>query len=101
MHTTPLNPSENPAVQQRTRVVLRLRELMAEHKIRSVSALHRILISRKVTVSHSQLLRIVDNKADHWKVEFLAAFIEVFNCSESELFKIERYTEADVTMPPS
>jgi hypothetical protein len=98
MQTTPSHSSENTAAQQRTRVVLRLRELMAEHKIRSVSALHRILISRKVTVSHSQLLRIVDNKADHWKVEFLAAFIDVFNCNESALFKIERYTETDVTM---
>lgn len=75
------------------RLVLRLRELMAENKIRSVSALHRILISKQVTVSHSQLLRIVDNKADHWKVEFLSAFIEIFNCSEHDLFKIE-YVEA-------
>lgn len=95
MHTIPIVLPETSPGQQRIRVVLRLRELMAEHKIRSVSALHRILISKKVTVSHSQLLRIVDNKADHWKVEFLSAFIEVFQCSESELFKIERYVETD------
>ncbi|MFZ6757612.1 helix-turn-helix domain-containing protein [Undibacterium sp. Ji50W] len=95
MHTISAVLPEIAPAHQRIRVVLRLRELMAEHKIRSVSALHRILISKKVTVSHSQLLRIVDNKADHWKVEFLSAFIEVFQCSESELFKIERYIETE------
>ena len=69
---------------------LRIRELMVEHKIRSVSALHRLLIARRVTVSHSQLLRIVDNKAEHWKVEFIEAFAELFNCSVQDLFRFEK-----------
>lgn len=75
---------------------LRLRELMVENKIRSVSALHRLLIARRVTVSHSQLLRIVDNKAEHWKVEFIEAFAELFNCSVQELFRFESVPVTDV-----
>ncbi|MBI3229581.1 MAG: helix-turn-helix transcriptional regulator [Burkholderiales bacterium] len=71
-------------------VRLRIHELMAEKGIRSVAALHRILLSKHVAVSHSQLLRIVDNRAESWKVEFIAAFIEIFQCEISDLFKVEQ-----------
>ena len=84
---TPIQSPSQP--HQSVRVVLRLRELMAEKNIRSVSALHRILIEKRVTVSHSQLLRIVDNRADHWKVDFLSAFLDIFNCEVGQLFKTE------------
>ncbi len=79
-----------PKTQTRVRKVrLRINELMAENGIRSVAALHRLLIAKQVPVSHSQLLRIVDNRADHWKVEFIAAFIDIFACQISDLFKVE------------
>lgn len=71
------------------RVRLRIHELMAEKGIRSVAALHRILLSKHVPVSHSQLLRIVDNRAESWKVEFIAAFLDIFQCNISDLFKVE------------
>lgn len=72
----------------RPRIKLRINELMAIHGIRSVAVLHRILIEKKVAVSHSQLLRIVDNRADHWKVDFLSAFMEIFKCEVGQLFKV-------------
>jgi uncharacterized protein YoaH (UPF0181 family) len=80
-------PNARPETQ--TKVRLRINELMAENGIRSVAALHRLLIARQIPVSHSQLLRIVDNRADHWKVEFIAAFIDIFKCNISDLFKVE------------
>lgn len=83
-------PASAPAIQ--TRVRLRINELMAEKGIRSVAALHRLLLSKQVPVSHSQLLRIVDNRADHWKVEFIAAFLDIFQCQISDLFKVENAT---------
>ena len=82
-----MSPQTPPEIQ--TKVKLRINELMAENGIRSVAALHRLLISKQVPVSHSQLLRIVDNRADHWKVEFIAAFIDIFECEISDLFKVE------------
>lgn len=72
----------------RPKIKLRINELMAINGIRSVAVLHRMLIERKVAVSHSQLLRIVDNRADHWKVEFLSAFMEIFHCEAGDLFKV-------------
>ncbi|MFZ6756078.1 helix-turn-helix domain-containing protein [Undibacterium sp. Ji50W] len=98
--------SETPdssAPQQRVKAEMRIRELMAENKIRSVSALHRLLIAKRVTVSHSQLLRIVDNKAEHWKVEFIEAFAELFNCSVQQLFKFElvKQGEPNMSAPPA
>jgi uncharacterized protein YoaH (UPF0181 family) len=80
-------PNTRPETQ--TKVRLRINELMAENGIRSVAALHRLLIAKQIPVSHSQLLRIVDNRADHWKVEFIAAFIDIFKCNISDLFKVE------------
>ncbi|MBI3727448.1 MAG: helix-turn-helix transcriptional regulator [Burkholderiales bacterium] len=87
----------SPMSGHKIKAELRIRELMVENKIRSVSALHRLLIARRVTVSHSQLLRIVDNKAEHWKVEFIEAFAELFNCSVQELFRFESVPVTEVT----
>lgn len=85
-----MSPHITPAPEVQTKVKLRINELMAENGIRSVAALHRLLIAKQVPVSHSQLLRIVDNRADHWKVEFIAAFIEIFECQISDLFKVDK-----------
>ncbi len=94
IHTETPNSS---APHQRIKAEMRIRELMAENKIRSVSALHRLLIAKRVTVSHSQLLRIVDNKAEHWKVEFIEAFAELFNCSVQQLFRFELVKQTDAS----
>ncbi|WMW81338.1 helix-turn-helix transcriptional regulator [Undibacterium cyanobacteriorum] len=71
----------------------RIYELMAERGIKSVAALHRKLIEMRVPVSHSQLLRIVDNRADHWKVQYINAFVDIFECQVADLFKLEKPTE--------
>jgi hypothetical protein len=72
----------------RPMVALRIYELMAENNIRSVAALHRILVAKKFTISHSQLLRIVDNRADHLKMEVIGIFVNIFDCEVGKLFKI-------------
>lgn len=79
--------------QLKTNVKFRIYELMAERGIKSVAALHRKLIERRVPVSHSQLLRIVDNRADHWKVQYINAFVDIFECQVADLFKLEKPTE--------
>lgn len=91
-----LHFSADPAASQslqpqlRTAVKFRIYELMAERGIKSVAALHRKLIEMRVPVSHSQLLRIVDNRADHWKVQYINAFVDIFECQVSDLFKVEK-----------
>ena len=74
--------------QVRAGINFRIKELMASHNIRSVAALQRILISRKVDISNAQLRRIVDNRTDSWKVDHINAFLELFHCDISELFRI-------------
>lgn len=76
-------------ISSQPKVKLRINELMAERGIKSVAALHRMLISKHVAVSHSQLSRIVDNRADHWKVEFIEIFLDIFQCHISDLFRVE------------
>ena len=96
LNTNPvINTVTTPMPGHKIKAELRIRELMVENKIRSVSALHRLLIGRRVTVSHSQLLRIVDNKAEHWKVEFIEAFAELFNCSVQQLFRFEQVPDTE------
>lgn len=70
-------------------ISLRIPELMAAKGIRHVSTLHRLLISKKIKISHSQLLRIVDNRFDHINKEYLEAFLDIFQCSIADLFKVE------------
>lgn len=90
---SPPNPVETVSTSLTTssqpKVKLRINELMAERGIKSVAALHRMLLSKHVAVSHSQLSRIVDNRADHWKVEFIEIFLDIFQCQISDLFKVE------------
>ena len=81
--------------QLRAGINFRIKELMAAHNIRSVAALQRILISRKVDISNAQLRRIVDNRTDSWKVEHINAFLELFQCDIAELFKVVSNEEAD------
>ncbi len=85
--TTRSSETEGPQLTQN--VKFRIYELMAENGIKSVAALHRKMIEMRVPVSHSQLLRIVDNRADHWKVQYINAFLDIFNCQVADLFKVE------------
>lgn len=67
-------------------IVLRVRVCMAERGIRSVAALHRLLIEAGVDISHPQLIRVVDNRALHLNVALLNGFLKVFGCRVDELF---------------
>lgn len=87
METTSGGETEGPML--KNNVKFRIYELMAENGIKSVAALHRKMIEMRVPVSHSQLLRIVDNRADHWKVQYINAFLQIFDCQVADLFKVE------------
>jgi len=67
-------------------IVLRVRVCMAERGIRSVAALHRLLIEAGVDISHPQLIRVVDNRAQHLNVALLNGFLKVFGCRVEDLF---------------
>lgn len=68
------------------RIVLRVNVCMAERGIRSVAALHRLLIADGVDISHSQLTRVVNNSAMHLSVPLLDALINILGCPASDLF---------------
>ena len=67
-------------------IMLRVRVCMAERGIRSVAALHRMLIDNGVEISHPQLLRVVDNRAHHLSVPVLNGILNVLGCRVDELF---------------
>lgn len=67
-------------------IILRVRVCMAERGIRSVAALHRLLIEAGVDISHPQLLRVVDNRAQHLNVALLNGLLNVLGCRVEDLF---------------
>jgi hypothetical protein len=67
-------------------ITLRVRVCMAERGIRSVAALHRLLIDAGVDISHPQLIRVVDNRAQHLNVALLNGLLTVLGCRVDELF---------------
>lgn len=66
-------------------IILRVRICMAERGIRSVAALHRMLIDAGVDISHPQLLRVVDNRAQHLNVALLNGLLNVLSCRVEDL----------------
>ena len=77
-HNTPNAPERS--------IMLRVRVCMAERGIRSVAALHRMLIEAGVEISHPQLIRVVDNRAQHLNVALLNGLLKVLGCRVDELF---------------
>jgi len=77
---------KTPSIPPNRGIVLRVRVCMAERGIRSVAALHRLLIEAGVDISHPQLIRVVDNRAQHLSVALLNGFLKVFGCGVEELF---------------
>jgi len=76
--------SKSPPKPKR-KVVWRVRVLMAEHAIRSVSELVRRLEQVGVSISNAQLGRLIDGHASYWNQEVIEGLMEVFNCELSEL----------------
>lgn len=77
---------EHPNPLPERHITLRVRVRMAERGIRSVAALHRMLIDAGVDISHPQLIRVVDNRAQHLNVALLNGLLKVLNCRVDELF---------------
>jgi hypothetical protein len=71
------------------KLVLRVRHCMANRGIRTVAALHRMLIDIGCQISHPQLIRVIDNKADRLNVNVLNGLLAVLQCGVDELFGIE------------
>ena len=70
------------------KVVLRVPTLMAEHRIRFVTDLWKLLIAQgTVDISHSQLTRVVNNTANKLDVALLEGLAAIFDCSISDLFE--------------
>jgi DNA-binding Xre family transcriptional regulator len=68
-------------------VVWRVRVLMAERNIRSVSELVRSLEDVGVSISIAQLGRLIDGKAQHWSQEVVEGLMTVLDCKIGDLWK--------------
>jgi DNA-binding Xre family transcriptional regulator len=72
---------------RRRKVVWRVRVMMAEREVRSVSELVRRLDKVGVSISVAQLGRLIDGKASYWNQEVIEGLMEVFDCELSDLLR--------------
>ena len=70
----------------------RIRELMARHRMRSSTDLIEPLRERGITLSASQIYRIVAQDPERISFKVLAALCDIFHCEASDLIT---YTAAD------
>ena len=73
--------------QVRRAVVWRVRVLMAEREIRSVSELVRRLEDVGVSISIAQLGRLIDGKTQHWSQEVIEGLVTVLECQIGDLWR--------------
>lgn len=66
----------------------RARVVMAERGIRSVSALSRKLNALGVSISESQLGRIIDGKSSHFNSVVVGALLTALDCGLSDLLVV-------------
>lgn len=71
----------------RRTVTWRVRVLMAEREIRTVSELVRRLEEIGVSISIAQLGRLIDGKAQHWSQEVIEGLMTVLECQVGDLWK--------------
>lgn len=71
----------------RKRLVWRVRVLMAERNVRSVSELVRRLDDIGVAISIAQLGRMVDGKTQHWNQDVVEGLITVLGCQIGDLWQ--------------
>jgi DNA-binding Xre family transcriptional regulator len=71
----------------RRAVVWRVRVLMAERNIRSVSELVRQLEDIGVSISIAQLGRLIDGKTQHWSQEIIEGLMTVLECKVGDLWR--------------
>jgi DNA-binding Xre family transcriptional regulator len=63
----------------------RIRELMARHRMKSSTDLVEPLRERGITLSASQIYRIVAQDPERISFKFLAALCDIFHCEASDL----------------
>ena len=78
-------PKKKPS--PRRAVVWRVRVLMAERNIRSVSELVRQLEDIGVSISIAQLGRLIDGKTQHWSQEIIEGLMTVLECKVGDLWR--------------
>lgn len=71
----------------RRAVVWRVRVLMAERNVRSVSQLMRQLEDIGVSISIAQLGRLIDGKTQHWSQEIIEGLMTVLECKVGDLWR--------------
>jgi DNA-binding Xre family transcriptional regulator len=71
----------------RRKVAWRVRVVMAERGVRSVSELARRLEEIGVSVSVSQLGRMIDGKTRLWNQDVIEGLMAVLDCELSELIR--------------
>jgi DNA-binding Xre family transcriptional regulator len=71
----------------RRAVVWRVRVLMAEREVRSVSELVRRLEDIGVSISIAQLGRLIDGKTQHWSQEVVEGLMTVLECDIGDLWR--------------
>lgn len=71
----------------RRNVVWRVRVLMAERNVRSVSELVRQLENIGVSISIAQLGRLIDGKTQHWSQEIIEGLMTVLECKIGDLWR--------------
>lgn len=65
----------------------RVRVVMAERNVRSVSELVRRLEDIGVSISVAQLGRLIDGKTQHWSQEVIEGMMTVLECELSDLIR--------------
>lgn len=73
----------------RRKVTWRVRVMMAEREVRSVSELVRRLDQVGVSISVAQLGRLIDGKTQHWSQEVIEGLMLVLDCELSDLLRSE------------
>ena len=71
----------------RRTVMWRVRVLMAERNVRSVSELVRRMEEIGVSISIAQLGRLIDGKTQHWSQEVIEGLMTVLECQVGDLWK--------------
>lgn len=73
----------------RKKVVWRVRVMMAERNVRSVSELARRLEDIGVSISVAQLGRLIDGKTQHWSQDVIEGMMTVLDCELSDLLRTD------------
>lgn len=76
-----------PEAPARKTVRWRVRVVMAERNVRSVSELVRRLEDIGVSISVAQLGRLIDGKTQHWSQEVIEGMMTVLECELSDLIR--------------